>query len=144
MRTRVSRRHGGTFLKMSFPCSGDKLLSFYVNLLYSIDCSLRLFWKWVGGLCCSLMILTLHTVHVCFSTSFLCLHSIVLGLSPGARIRFLDPEMSCLPLYGLQSHSNPLAPELPVILVSIYEKLMIPFNPKSHITNGKCKHFSNV
>lgn len=125
---------------MSFPCPGDRFLPSYVNLLLCTDCSCRPFWKWVEGLCCMIPYIVL--VH--FSTSFLCFHSIVLGLSPGARTGFLVPEKCCLPLHGLQSHPNPLPPELPVILVSIHQKLIIPLNLKSHITNGKCcKHFSN-
>lgn len=86
-------------LKMSFPCPGDKFLTSYVNLLLCTDCSFRPSWKWVGGFCDSLVILTPHTVHVHFSISFLCL---------------------------LQPHPNPLPPELLVVLVPVYKKLIIP------------------
>lgn len=138
----ASRIHGGIFLKMSFPCPGDKFLTFYVNLLLCTDCSFRPSWKWVGGFCDSLVILTPHTVHVHFSTSFLCLHNIGLGLSPGGRTRFLVPKKCCLPLYSLQSHPNPLPPELLVVLVPIYKKLIIPLIPNLILLMGSIVNVS--
>lgn len=75
------------------------------------------------------------TVHAHFSVSFLCLHSTVLCLSPGARTRAFALEKCCptstqplLQLHLVLSHNNPWL--LSTILGCYYQQPMVGFTAK--------------